>query len=100
MAHELARGGVVRRDRSGVILVLGILSLAVPALALPCGISAWVMASRDMKAMRAGAVDPSGRQLTRAGVILGIVGTSLGILFVLTILTILVVGWSMSESRG
>ena len=61
--------------RGTVILVLGILSIVVCFI---CGIVAWVMGNNDMRAINAGTMDPSGRGLTNAGRILGIVGTVLG----------------------
>ena len=60
--------------RATLILVLGILSLMACA---PLGIGAWMMGSSDLAAMRAGRMDPSGRDMTQIGYILGIVGTVL-----------------------
>ena len=57
--------------RGVLILVLGILSIVCCFI---CGIIAWVLASADLKAMAAGRMDPSGRGLTQAGKICGIVG--------------------------
>jgi len=53
---------------------LGILSLVVCA---PIGIAAWIMGGGDLKAMDEGRMDPSGRSLTQAGKILGIIGLCL-----------------------
>lgn len=76
------RKGPVRRDcvphRGGVILTLGILSLAC------CGIifgpMAWIMGQNDLAAIRAGNMDPEGEGLTNAGRICGIVGTIFGVI--------------------
>ena len=60
--------------RGGVILAFGLIGLVV---CHPFGIAAWVMSSSDLKEMDRGYMDPSGRDLTKAGQILGIVATGL-----------------------
>jgi hypothetical protein len=59
------------------VLVLGILGLGscIPVL----GILAWTMGRRDLRAMRTGDMDPSGEGTTRTGMVLGIVGTCIGL---------------------
>lgn len=60
--------------------MFGILSLIMCA---PLGIFAWIMGSGDLKQMDAGAMDPSGRSVTNAGRICGMIATillALGIL--------------------
>jgi hypothetical protein len=64
----------MKPHRGTLILVLGILSLVVCG---PLGIAAWVMGSGDLKEMDAGTMDPSGRGITQAGKICGIIGTIL-----------------------
>lgn len=71
--------------RGALILVLGILGIIVCVI---CGIIAWVMGNNDLREMDAGRMDPSGRGLTQAGkicgmisVILLIVGMAFGLLF-------------------
>ncbi len=64
-------------QRGAVILVLGILSLVIPCIGAILGIMAWVMGSGDLREMREGLRDPAGTDLTRAGMICGIVGTAL-----------------------
>lgn len=62
--------------RGTMILVFGILGFVV------CGIFAilaWAMGSGDLKKMDAGLMDPSGRQLTQVGKILGMVACILAI---------------------
>jgi hypothetical protein len=102
---EGRRGPRVRRDcdphRGAIVLVLGILSTVfsaispclygVPALfiALPMGIVAWVLGSRDLKKMAAGTMDPDGRGMTQAGMICGIVGVVLSILIVIGIVAVI-----------
>ena len=57
-----------------MILAFGILGLVVCQL---LGITAWMMADRDLEEMDRGYMDPAGRDLTKAGRILGMVGTGL-----------------------
>jgi len=63
--------------------VLGILGIVFGCA--PVAIVAWVMGRSDLAKIDAGVMDPAGRGTTQAGMILGIVGT---ILFVLSLLTI------------
>jgi len=63
--------------RGATILVLGILGFF--CCGIP-GIIAWVMGNNDLRAMDAGRVDPSGRSITDAGRICGIVSVCLAIL--------------------
>lgn len=67
----------MKPHRATLILVLGILGLVICA---PCGIAAWIMGHSDLKQMDAGQMDPSGRSLTNAGRICGIIATALLIL--------------------
>lgn len=60
--------------RATLVLVLGILSLVVCA---PIGIAAWIMGKKDLAAMRAGYMDPTGESTTQVGYILGIIGSVL-----------------------
>ena len=43
---------------------------------------AWVLGRSDIKAMDAGRMDPEGRGMTTAGMILGIIGTVLPLIFI------------------
>lgn len=64
-------GGVyVQPHRGGVILTLGILGLCLCGF---LGIAAVVMASQDLKLMNEGRMDASGKGLTVAGMVLGII---------------------------
>ena len=73
----------MRRDcephRAGLILTLGIISLAslvfCALLGLPFGIVAWTLGQRDLKKMKANIMDPQGMGMTQAGKVCGIVGT-------------------------
>lgn len=70
----------MKPHRGGAILALGIIGIV---LCFITAIIAWVMGSGDLKEMKAGKRDPSGEQLTKAGMICGIVGTCIAILYVL-----------------
>jgi hypothetical protein len=60
--------------RGTLILVLGIMGLAVCAL---CGVAAWIMGGHDLKEIKAGRMDPAGKDQTQIGYILGIVSTAI-----------------------
>jgi len=66
----------LRPHRGGTVLVLGILGLVVCFI---CGIIAWVMGNEDLRQMKAGRMDPSGRSNTQAGRICGMISTILAI---------------------
>lgn len=66
----------VAPHRGVLILVLGILGIVCCFI---CGIIAWVMGNNDMREMDTGRMDPSGRGLTQAGKICGMVGVILTI---------------------
>lgn len=66
----------LKPHRGGVILALGILGIVVCFI---CGIIAWVMGNNDLTEMNAGVMDPSGRGLTQAGKICGMIGVILAI---------------------
>lgn len=70
----------VQPHRGVMILVLGIVSLLTCFLV---GIAAIIMGRRDLDLMKRGMMDPEGKGMTQAGVILGIV---------CTIFTLLVIG--------
>jgi hypothetical protein len=77
--------------RGVLILVLGILSWVFGCF--PIGIAAWAMGSHDLGEMKRGRMDPSGRGLTQAGQIVGmihVIMTMLAIvsLFLVTLLSI------------
>lgn len=63
--------------RGGLILAFGIVALVMGALGLIFGPMAWVMGNTDLRAMRAGRMDPSGEGQTNTGRILGMVATLL-----------------------
>jgi hypothetical protein len=75
----------VKPHRGTTVLVFGILGLVVFFV---FGIVAWIMGSADIKAMKAGRMDPSGMGQTNAGRILGIISCSLVALAVLLAIAI------------
>jgi hypothetical protein len=64
----------MKPHRGTLILILGILGLVVCG---PLAIVAWLLGSNDLKEMDAGTMDSTGRGLTNAGKICGIIGTIL-----------------------
>lgn len=66
-----------RPHRGGMILALALLGFVCCQF---FSIAAWVMGHTDIKEMNAGRMDPQGRGLTQAGMIIGIIGTVLMIL--------------------
>ena len=76
----------MKPHRGTLILVFGILGLVI---CLPLGIAAWIMGSGDLKQIDAGTMDPSGRSMTSAGKIIGMIATILGIIgFVVAVVVI------------
>ena len=70
----------IKPARGGAVLTLGILGIVICFI---LGIIAWVMGAGDLREMKEGKRDRSGEQLTKAGMICGIVGTALGVLGIL-----------------
>ena len=80
----------LKPHRGGVVLALGILGLVVCVI---CGIIAWVMGNNDLREMTAGTMDPSGRGLTQAGRICGMVSVIMPIVVIcLWLLMVLLIG--------
>ncbi|PYS68292.1 MAG: hypothetical protein DMF73_17120, partial [Acidobacteria bacterium] len=65
---------MMKPHRGVIILAFGILG---PVVCQLFGVAAWVMANNDLKEMNRGYMDPSGRDLTQTGRILGMVATGL-----------------------
>ena len=78
----------MRPHRGGTILALGIIGLVVCPL---LGIAAWFMGDDDLQQMKNGTMDSSGRDITNAGRICGIVATCLFALQVVVMLFMIVV---------
>jgi hypothetical protein len=60
-----------------MILTFGILGLLC---CMPLGFVAWVTGASDLKAIRAGTMDPSGQSMTQAGMVIGAISVVLGYL--------------------
>ena len=86
--------------RGGLILALGLLGIFSPVLncccPLPMGliglaasIPALLMAQADLRAMDAGRMDPSGRGLAHAGIVLAVIAIGLNVLGVLGLVAFL-----------
>jgi hypothetical protein len=58
------------------ILVLA----CIGTIVFPCALIAWIMGHYELKKIRQGLVDPSGESLVRAGYVIGIIFTILGVL--------------------
>jgi|DewCreStandDraft_4_1066084.scaffolds.fasta_scaffold00609_31 serine/threonine-protein kinase len=71
-------GVFVRPHRGGIILTLGILGLLC---CVPLALAAWLMGSSDLNEINAGRMDRAGYGMTQAGMICGIIGTVVGILW-------------------
>jgi len=71
--------------RGGLILGFGIVGIVCCNVIAP---AAWIMGQSDLNQIRSGRMDPAGRGLTQAGMVLGIIGTVLlalqGVLLVVT----------------
>ncbi len=59
--------------RGVMVLVFGLVSLIPCCLPVVLGVLAIVFGSQDLKAMEQGRMDPSGKGMTQAGLIIGIV---------------------------
>lgn len=77
--------------RGATVLVLGILGLVCCFI---FGIISWAMGSSDLRDMNAGRMDPSGRGLTQAGRICGIISV------ILTIVSIVITLIAMACGDG
>jgi hypothetical protein len=84
----------VKPDRGVMILVFGILGIVC---CVAFGIAAWVMGNGDLSEMDAGRMDPTGRGLTTAGKIIGIVSVGLAILSVVGWIIMLAIGIALPE---
>jgi hypothetical protein len=66
--------------RGVMILIFGIVGLVICP---PFGIVPWIMGRNDMKLIDSGKMDPTGRGMTQAGMIIGIIATCLAALALL-----------------
>jgi hypothetical protein len=68
-------GTALRPHRATLVLILGIVGLVCGCM--PVGIVAWVLGHQDLKDMNTGVMDPTGRGMTQAGKILGMISVGL-----------------------
>jgi hypothetical protein len=87
----------MKPHRATLILVLGILSLVLCA---PLGIFAWIMGNTDLKAMAAGEMDPTGRDTTNIGKILGIIGVCLLVVGFIVGIVMVIVGFGAAAASS
>ena len=64
----------MKPHRGSLILAFGILGLVTCHL---FGVAAWVMGNSDLQEMNRGYMDPSGRDMTNTGRILGMIASAL-----------------------
>ena len=77
--------------RATAVLVLGILSLVIGCIGWIMGIVAWMMANADLREMDSGVMDPTGRGMTQAGKICGMVSVIIHSIFLVIWLVWMVV---------
>jgi hypothetical protein len=90
--YRRRRGAYRSAHRGGAVLTLGILSIVAPLVCFLggfMGIAAWTMGLNDLRAMREGRMDPDGRGMTKAGMILGIIGTVLVFFWILVLVLVI-----------
>ena len=85
----------VRPHRGVLILVFGIVGVLCCVI---FGILAWVLGNADLREMDAGRMDPSGRGLTQAGKICGIISVILWVVSLVVSLFWIIVGAGRSVS--
>ena len=71
-----------RSHRAGLIFLYGILGLGCPVFS----ILAWTVGYADLGRMNGGEMDPNGRALTQAGMVLGIASVSIQAFAIFTLL--------------
>jgi hypothetical protein len=89
--------GMMQPHRGVLILVFGILGLVMCVI---FGIVAWVMGSGDLKQMDAGAMDPSGRGLTQAGKICGMIAVILNVVVYVVIFVVAIAAGGVAAASG
>ena len=81
--------------RGPTVLVLGILGIVCCFI---LGIVAWVMGQSDLHEMKQGRRDPSGRGLTMAGMVCGIISVVAGLLGIVISILVKVIGHGWHHS--
>jgi DNA-directed RNA polymerase subunit RPC12/RpoP len=80
------RPAMIREHRGGLVLAFGILSWV--SFCFLFGVAAWALGVEDLRAMRAGEMDPRGERITRAGMILGAISVVLALVILLGLVTL------------
>lgn len=80
------RPAMTREHRGGLVLAFGILSWV--SFCFLFGVAAWALGVEDLRAMRAGEMDPRGERITRAGMILGAISVVLALVILLGLVTL------------
>ena len=93
----MAQSDYQEPHRGVLLLVLGILSLVICQLIGPV---AWIMGKGDLEKIDAGRMDPEGRGLTQAGMIIGIVSTVLMILGLCWVIFVMVFAGGVAMTSG
>jgi hypothetical protein len=89
--------GAARPHRGALILTLGLVAFFCCPLT---GIASWIMGNADLRDMDAGVMDPSGRGLTNAGRIIGIVALVLNVLLILFYMAMMMMGVMVGGVSG
>lgn len=79
--------------RGPMILVLGLVGLL---MCVAVGVFAWLFGNKDLAEMDAGRMDPAGRDLTKAGKILGMVAVGLWVVGGFAVVGFLLLGALMA----
>jgi hypothetical protein len=69
--------------RATLVLVLGILSIVFCGCGWILGPIAWMLGSADLKKIAAGEISEQARSNTQVGVYCGMIGTALGVLYLI-----------------
>lgn len=80
----------MKPHRGVLILVLGILSLV--GCGIFTGIPAWIMGTGDLKQIDAGTMDATGRGMTNAGRILGMISVILMVVGIVVVVLLMMLG--------
>jgi len=75
-SNVVVGGRSLAPHRGSLVLTLGVFALLCNLMLVP-GILAWIFGRSDLKEIDAGRMDPQGRGITQAGMVLGIIGTAL-----------------------
>jgi hypothetical protein len=93
--YRRSRRRYLAPHRGGMILTFGILGIIGPWLCGPLwffSILAWIMGHGDLKEIKAGRMDPDGEGMTKAGWIMGIIGTVLMVLGIAACMLMFIAG--------